>query len=163
MCLHQVENPPSHAYHLPLQDEDVTLANNLWRALKAIKDDHQESDEFDLEESNELDLEESDELDLEESNKLDLQESKKPDLQESIGHLHKLFWSLCGSQTRVKEEALWTDPLKCFIAVLNLTKKGTFREASAVTSGLATWKHNLRAMVLHQIVLQKHSFSSQLE
>lgn len=91
------------------------------------------------------------------------QESNELDLEESVGHLHNLFWSLCGSEARVNEEAMWTDPLKCFIAVLNLTKEGTFREASAVTSDLATWKHNLRAMVLHQIVIQEDSFSGQLK
>jgi hypothetical protein len=76
------------------------------------------------------------------------------DLQSGIGYLHQLFWSLCGSLTRSGEEQ-WGEPLKCFIAVLNLTAGGTFKPASSVTSNLAIWKHNLRAMVLHEIVLHK--------
>ena len=120
MCLRQAEDPSSHHYHLPLQNEDITLAHCLWRTLRA----------------NELDL------------------------QSGIDHLHQLFWSLCGSLTREKEE-LWSDPLKCFIAVSNLTNEGTFKAAGLVTSSLATWKHNLRAMVLHEIVLSKDNFPSQ--
>lgn len=83
------------------------------------------------------------------------------DLQSGIDHLHQLFWSLCGSLTR-KGEELWSDPLKCFIAVLNLTKGGTFRTAGLVTSDLSTWKHNLRAMVLHQIFLSKDNPGQQV-
>jgi hypothetical protein len=122
MCLRQVENSSSYPYHLPLQNEDVSLANSLWSTLKATE----------------------------------------LDLQSGISYLHQLFWSLCGSLTR-REEELWSDPLKCFIAVLNLTEGGTFRTASLVTSDLSAWKHNLRAMVLHEIFLSKdlNKFPSQ--
>ena len=123
MCLRQVEEEPSsYHYQLPLQGDDISLANKLWDILKAT------------------------ELDLE----------------SGIDCLHKLFWSLCRSDTRGEEEMeMWGDPLKCFIAVINLTEDGTFRTASLVTSDLATWKHNLRAMVLHQVVISRNVFQSQ--
>ena len=82
------------------------------------------------------------------------------DLTPGINLLHQLFWNLCGSFTRSSKEQ-WKEPLRCFIAVLNLTAGGTFRKATSVTTDLATWKHLLRAMVLLEIVLNKTEFSEE--
>jgi hypothetical protein len=80
------------------------------------------------------------------------------DHEEAIILLHQLFWQLCGNPTaELKEE--WGDPLQAFIAVSSLTGLGTFKHARDITLDLARWKYFLRAMVLHEIVLSKDSFS----
>jgi hypothetical protein len=80
------------------------------------------------------------------------------DLQEATTFLHQFFWQLCGTPTaELKEE--WGDSLQGFIAVSSLTNLGTFKHARDVTSDLARWKYLLRAMVLHEVILSKDSFS----
>jgi hypothetical protein len=34
-CLRQVNDPSNYPYHLPLREEDQTIANSLWSALQA--------------------------------------------------------------------------------------------------------------------------------
>lgn len=80
------------------------------------------------------------------------------DLQEAITFLHQFFWQLCGTPTvELKEE--WGDTLQAFIAVSSLTILGTFKHARDVTPDLARWKYLLRAMVLHEVIISKDSFS----